>query len=196
MNTRELIDKIQRAKIDIETALEENGGELTADVMAQYDTLEDMKAILAGEGIDDLGRWLKSVQDDVAARKAEADAAARRLKNAKAYEDHVKGIIGEAMDLLDLDTNKNGEKVAKGSFYGFKRTTSCKSSVRQELLEGDWLEIAQVGARMNGLPDWVDVQIKTTTTELQNAGDVALDYLEETKTPALSFTKPKANKEA
>ncbi len=193
MNTRELIDQIARAKWELETALEDNGGELTPELLEASDTLDEMKALLAGEGIDDLGRWLKSVQDEVAARKAEADAAARRLKNAKAYEDHVKGIIGQAMDLLDLDTNKNGEKVAKGSFYGFKRTTSCKSSVRQELLEGDWLEVAQVGARMNGLPDWVDVQIKTTTTELREAGDTALDYLEETRTPALSFTKPKAN---
>ena len=196
MNTRELIDQIARAKWELETALEENGGELTPELLEASDTLDEMKALLAGEGIDDLGRWLKSVQDEVAARKAEADAAARRLKNAKAYEDHVKGIIGQAMDLLDLDTNKNGEKVAKGSFYGFKRTTSNKSSVKQDDLDAHYLEIAQVGARMNGLPDYINVVLKTTTTELREAGGNALDFLEETSTPAISFTKPRASKEA
>jgi len=196
MKAKELIEKIQRAKFDLEVALEENGGELTPELLAQYDTLEDMKALLAEEGVDDLGRWLKSVQDEGAALKAEADAAARRVKNNKSYEDYVKFLIGEALDALELPTNKNGEKVIKGQFYGFKRTTSNKSSVKQDDLDAHYLEIAQVGARMNGLPDYINVVLKTTTTELREAGGNALDFLEETSTPAISFTKPRASKEA
>ena len=197
MNTKEIIDSITRKKWELENALEENGGELTPELLEQYETLEDMKSLLAGEGIDDLGRWLKSIQDEKAVRKAEADAAARKVKNLASYEDYVKGLIGRAMDVLDLPANDKGEKVAKGSFYGFKRTTSNKSSVNTEALDEHYLEVAQVGARMNGLPDWVDVQIKTTTTALREAGDEnALDFLEETSTPSLTFTKPRANKEA
>ena len=193
MNTKEMIAEISRVKWQLETALEENGGELTEELLAQADTLEELKALLAGEGIDDLGRWLKSVQDEIAARKAEADAAARKLKSLKGYEDYVKGLIGQAMDVLDLPVNKNGEKVAKGSFYGFKRTTSTKSSVDQEKLDAHYLEIATVGARMNGIPDWVDVKICTTTTELRQHGEDALDFLVENTAPAISFSKPRAN---
>lgn len=194
MNTRELIDKIQRAKFDIEMALEENGGELTADVMAQYDTLEDMKAILAGEGIDDLGRWLKAVQDEGAALKAEADAAARRVKNNKRYEEYVKDVIGRAMDVLELPTNAAGDKVAKGQFYGFKRCTSTKSAVNSEALDNAYLPLINTGL-CHVLPSWLHVELKTTTTELRQAGGDALAFLDENTAPALTFTKPRAAKE-
>ena len=199
MNIKETIAEISRTKWSIENALEENGGELTPELLAQYDTLEEMKALLAGEGIDELGRWLKSVQDEIAARKAEADAAARRVKNLKGYEDYVKGLIGQAMDLLDLPTNKAGEKVAKGSFYGFKRTTSHKTAVDMDAINAEYLDMATDAARDAGLPAWCDVELKARSTEMReyfeaNGGD-AIRYLEETDTPALSFTKPRANKE-
>ena len=151
-----------------------------------------MKAILAGEGIDDLGRWLKSVQDELAARKAEADAAARKVKNLKSYEDYVKGLIGSAMDALELPTNKNGEKVAKGSFYGFKRTTSTRSAVNQEAIDGLFLDAAERAILNAGLPTYVHIQLKTTTKELREAD--ALELLLEDTTPAVSFTKPRTSK--
>ena len=193
MNTRELIEKIQHARFELDAALEENGGELTPELLAQYDTLEDMKALLAGEGIDDLGRWLKSVQDEGAALKAEADAAARRVKNNNGYEDYVKGLIGQAMDLLDLPTNDKGEKVAKGQFYGFKRTTSTHSSVNADALDMAFLEAAEHAVRLAGIPTWVGIKLTTTTKELRAAGGDAMAYLDEGTAPALSFTKPRAN---
>jgi hypothetical protein len=49
---------------------------------------------------------------------------------------------------------------------------------------------------MNGLPDWVDVQIKATATDIKEAGGDALEYLEVTSSPSVSFTKPRASKEA
>lgn len=195
MNIKETIAEIARAKWTLETALEDNGGELTPELLEASDTLEEMKSLLAGEGIDELGRWMKSVQDEIAARKAEADAAARRVKNLKGYEDYVKGLIGQAMDLLDLPTNKAGEKVAKGSFYGFKRTTSTKSSVDQESLEEYYLpEIVDVLSHA-GIPSFIHIQLKATATELREYGGEAMDFLKETDTPALSFTKPRAAKE-
>lgn len=188
MNVKELIATLSRTKWELETELEENGGELTDELLAKADTLEEMKSLLAGEGIDELGRWLKSVQDELAARKAEADAAARRVKNLKGYEDYVKHLIGEALDAT-------GQESAKGSFYGFKRTTSNRAAVNQESLNEHYLEIAQAGARMNGLPDYIDVVLKATATDLREAGGNALDFLEETSEPAIRFTKPRASKE-
>lgn len=189
MNTKELIAKISLGKWQLESALEENGGELTEELLQASDDLEELKELLAGEGIDDLGRWLKSVQDEIAARKAEADKAARMVKNLKGYEDYIKSLIGQAMDLLDLPTNKNGEKVAKGTFYGFKRTTSNKSSVNQDYLEDMFLEKAETAIRHALIPEYVHVVLKTTTTELREAG--ALGFIEETSAPAISFSKPR-----
>lgn len=194
MNTKQLIENIQHARFELEMALEENGGELTPELLEQYNSLEDMKALLAGEGIDDLGRWLKSVQDEAATLKAEADAAARRVKNNKGYEDYIKGLIGQAMDLLELPTNDKGEKVAKGHFYGFKRTTSTKSSVDQETLDSMYLAKAELAMQRALIPDYIHVKLTATTMELRKAGGDALAFLEENTTPALSFSKPRASK--
>ena len=185
MNTKELIANINRTKYELETALEENGGELTEELLAKADALEDMKALLAGEGIDDLGRWLKAVQDETAALKAEADAAARRLKNHKSYEEYIKFLIGQALDAI-------GTEKAKGNYYGFTRTTSTKSSVDTEELEAAYLPTITAGLG-DLLPGWLHIQLKTTTTELREAGGDALAFLEEYTTPALRFNKPRVN---
>lgn len=197
MNAQEIkatLAEINRKKYELEAALEENGGELTPELLESLEILEDLKALLAGDGVDDLGRWLKSVQDEIATMKAEADAAARKVKALKGQEDYVKFLIGQAMDALDLPTNKNGEKVIKGQFYGFKRTTSNTSNIDTEALDKAYLPVVEkaVGKK---LPGWLHIQLKTTATELKDAGGDALAFLETTEAPAIGFTKPRASKE-
>lgn len=187
MNIKETLANINRAKYELEAALEENGGELTEELLDQYNALEDMKALLAGEGVDELGRWLKSVQDETAALKAEADAAARRVKNNKSYEDYVKFLIGQALDAI-------GEEKVKGQYYGFTRKTSTTSKVNQEALEAKYQAAAEAAARHALIPEYVHIVLKATTTELREAE--ALEFVDETSTPSLGFTKPRANKEA
>lgn len=178
------IANIARTKWELENALEENGGELTDELLGQLDILEDLKALLT-EGVDDLGRWLKSVQDEGAALKAEADAAARKVKANKGYEDYVKGLIGQAMDALEQDK-------VKGSFYGFTRTTSTKSAVDTDGIEDIFMpQVQQILA--GALPSWLHIKLTTTTTELREAGEDAMAFLEETTAPAIRFTKPRAN---
>ena len=199
MNIKETIANISRMKWELETALEENGGELTEGLLDQYNALEDMKALLAGEGVDELGRWLKSVQDETAALKAEADAAARRVKNNKSYEDYVKFLIGQALDAI-------GQEKVKGQYYGFSRKTSTKSKLNTEALDEAFLEHITEAARNAGLPGYVDVALVTNVTRIKEYAEANKGYLEEdenplvfveeTSTPAISFTKPRANKEA
>ena len=188
MNIKETLANINRAKYELENAVEENGGELTPELLEQYNALEDMKSLLADEGVDELGRWLKSVQDELAARKAEADAAARKVKNLKGYEDYVKWLIGQALDAI-------GQEKVKGSFYGFARKTSTTNKVNTEALDAEYLEAATEAARNAGLPSFVDVALVTNTTRIKEAGEYAAAFLETTSTPSLGFTKPRANKD-
>jgi hypothetical protein len=181
------IANISRTKWELEEALEENGGELTDELLEKCEVLEDLKALLSGEGTDELGRMLKSVQDEIQARKAEADAAARKVKNLKGYEDYLKFLIGQALEAI-------GEDKVKGQFYGFARKTSVTNKVDQEGLDDIFLP--QIAEILGGaFPEWLHIQVKTTTTELKNAGGDALSFLETTETPAISFTKPRANSE-
>lgn len=194
MKVTELIQKISRLKWEMELALEENGGELTPEILAMSESLEEMKELLSGEGIDDLGRWLKGVQDEIASRKAEADAAARKVKNLKGYEDYVKHLIGQAMDALELEVNAKGEKVAKGSFYSFKRTTSATGSVKSDELD-KYAPAVEDLAHAAGVPSFIHIKLTATVKELREAGEDGALFLEETTSPSISFTKPRANKE-
>jgi len=191
MNAQEIkatLAEINRKKYELEAALEENGGELTPELLQSLEILEDLKALLAGDGVDDLGRWLKSVQDEIAARKAEADAAARKVKALKGQEDYVKFLIGQALDAI-------GAEKVKGQYYGFTRKTSTTNKVAQEELEAAY-NPAILAALGDLLPGWLHIQLKTTATELKDAGGDALAFLETTEAPAIGFTKPRASKEA
>lgn len=193
MNTQDIkaiIADITRRKWMMEEALEENGGELTPELLDASSDIEDLKAALREDGVDDLGRMLKTVQDEIAARKAEADAAARKVKNLKGYEDYLKTLIGEALDAI-------GKEKVKGSFYGFTRTTSMKTSVLTEALDDAYLEAATEAARNAGLPPYVDVALVTNCTRIREyaqANDLeGAQFLWEDITPALRFTKPRSN---
>ena len=192
MNAQEIkatLAEINRKKYELEAALEENGGELTPELLESLEILEDLKALLAGDGVDDLGRWLKSVQDEIATMKAEADAAARKVKALKGQEDYVKFLIGQALDAI-------GAEKVKGQYYGFTRKTSTTNKVDQELLDDTFVpQIKEILAATN-FPGWLHIQLKTTATELKDAGGDALAFLETTEAPAIGFTKPRASKEA
>ena len=191
MNAQEIkatLAEINRKKYELEAALEENGGELTPELLESLEILEDLKALLAGDGVDDLGRWLKSVQDEIATMKAEADAAARKVKALKGQEDYVKVLIGQALDAI-------GAEKVKGQYYGFTRKTSTTNKVAQEELEAAY-NPAILAALGDLLPGWLHIQLKTTATELKDAGGDALAFLETTEAPAIGFTKPRASKEA
>ena len=197
----DIVAKIRRGQWELNEKLEENGGELTDELLEQFDFVEELKALLQGEGVDDLGRLLKNVQDDIAMRKAEADAAARRVKNLKRYEDFLKFTIGQVIDTLDAPVNDKGEKVLNGQFYGFKRGTSTKGSVNAETLDAAYLDAAKEAARNAGLPAFVDVALVTNVTRLREYGtangeDTVADFITEDTAPSLTFNKPRAAKEA
>ena len=191
MNAQEIkatLAEINRKRYELEAALEENGGELTPELLESLEILEDLKALLAGDGVDDLGRWLKSVQDEIATMKAEADAAARKVKALKGQEDYVKFLIGQALDAI-------GAEKVKGQYYGFTRKTSTTNKVDQELLDNTFVpQIKEILAATN-FHGWLHIQLKTTATELKDAGGDALAFLETYEAPAIGFTKPRASKD-
>ena len=56
MNAQEIkatLAEINRKKYELEAALEENGGELTPELLESLEILEELKALLAGDGVDD-----------------------------------------------------------------------------------------------------------------------------------------------
>lgn len=183
----EAVADLGRVTFDLETAFEENGGELNDDTYALQLTQEALQTLLKTDGIDSLGRWLKAKQDEIATAKAEKAAADRRIKALQNTEDFIKREILSVMNYTHTEE-------AKGSFYKFTIYESKKTSVNIAALEDEYLAKVRAAARAAGLPECIDIQLKTTTGNLEAAGDMER-FIDRETGDAIKFTKPRAAKE-
>ena len=94
---------LARLSYELEDKYIENEGEITEETEALEEQKAAISDLLSGEGIDTLGRWLKSKEDELKTYKAEKDAAARRMKSIDNTIDFVKSKITEVM-------NANGQR--------------------------------------------------------------------------------------
>ena len=124
--------------------MEETGGEFTPEAEELENVKNALADLLSGEGIDSLGRWLKSKEDEK----------------------------------------------AKGTFYTFSQFTSQKTSFDAEALDGKFLGIVTEAARKAGLPESVDVALKTTATRLAE-DETLYDLVSVETAETCKFTKPK-----
>ena len=192
MNTQEInaaIETLSRTSWDLEAAYIESEGEVTEDTQALEGTIEALKELLNTEGVDSLGRWLKAKQDEIAAAKAEKAAADARLKSLQKTEDYIKWKIAEVL-------RQTGTEKVKGTYYSFSQAVAVKSTVKTDALNDAYLNLVRVAAHAHGLPDWCDVTLKTTTTEIKDSGDPeAAAFMQIDETPSVRFTKPRAAKD-
>lgn len=185
----EVLARLSQATSNLEEMYAENEGEITEATEQAEEQISCLKELLNTEGVDLLGRWLKGKEDRKKALKAEKDYITRQM-----------AAIDEGIDFIKVKINQiltaTGQEKIKGDCgYSFKATTSVTTTINKEDLDKRYLEQATEGARHNGLPGWLDIQLKTTTTRMKEAGGNALLYLEETSKPTCTFTKPRANKE-
>lgn len=190
MNTQEIsaaLADMARTSIYLEQIYEENGGEITEETTALEDQAAAIRTLLTTEGIDSLGRWLKSKEDEKATYKAEKAAADRRIKSIDKTIDFIKREIGRIL-------RETGQERVKGTFYTFKQLDSQKTTFDAEALDAEYLDLVTEAARNAGLPACIDVALKTSASRLQEDERLAaLVNVEETKT--CSFTKPKKAEE-
>jgi chromosome segregation ATPase len=186
----QILANLDQAMVTLEETYVENEGEVTEETEQMEAQISGLKELLTGEGIDLLGGWLKAKEDRKKSLKAEKDYITRQMSAIDETIDFIKGKISQVLKATGQ------EKVKGDRGYSFAATTSTKTEVNKTAIDDCYMEIAQVGARANGLPDWIDIQLKTTATEIRNAGGDALCFLDETTTPSVRFTKPRASKEA
>ena len=175
-----------RLSEELEDQYIENEGELTPEAEAMEAEIAAIKHLLQNDGIDALGRWLKTKEDEVKMWKAEKAAADRKVKAANNTIDFIKAKITEVMAMTGMEK-------AKGNYYSFTKTVSEKSSVDTDEMERLYLDIATIAAHDAGLPAYIDVVLKTTTAALKEWG--ATDLLNTTTTDTVRFTKPRGAKE-
>ena len=179
---QDCLGALARLTAELEDQYIENEGEVTPEAEALEAEKEAVSFLLRNEGIDTLGRWLKSKEDEVKTWKAEKAAADRRMKSAQNTVDFIKAKITEIM-------MATGMEKAKGNYYSFSKTVSETNTVDTEELDRIWLDIATSAAHDAGLPAYVDVVLRTTTTMLKEWG--ATEFISTNTKDTVRFTKPR-----
>lgn len=184
---RSALDALTRKAYELEAIYTENGGEITPDTEALEEQRAALADLLAGEGVDTLGRWLKAKEDERAMYKAEKAAADRRIKSVDKTIDFIKEAVGDIL-------RATGREKVKGMFYTFAQFTGTKTGYDAQALDARYLDAARAAAHAAGLPESIDVALKTSTTRLLTSEDTAA-FVQTEYNPTSMFVKPRRDGE-
>lgn len=178
---------LNEATFLLEEEYEMNGGEVTDETEAQEEYIESLKALLEDEGIDSLGRWLKSKEDLIKTLKAERDSVTRQIKKTEDGIEYIKIQIYNVLSAL-------GKERVKGTFYSFAPAISRKTEVDKEILEDKYLAVVN-NALEQILPPWVSFKLSASVKAVPGDMEELPSEFRVVETPTCKFVKPIASKE-
>ena len=184
---QDALARVARLSYDLEDKYIENDGEVTEETQNMEAEIADLQDLLSGDGIDLLGRWLKSKEDELKTYKAEKEAAARRMKSVENTIDFVKGKITEVL-------KASGQQKVKGVFYSFAQAVSNTTKVDTDLLNERYLAVAEDAIRAAGVPSYVTMKLDAKVS-LVPEGEATPDIFTTTTKDTVRFTKPRGGKE-
>lgn len=190
MNNKDInaaLAALEEASFLLEEEYEMNGGEVTEETEAQEEYIESLKALLEDEGIDSLGRWLKSKEDLIKTLKAERDSVTRQIKKTEDGIEYIKTQIFNVLTAL-------GKDKVKGTFYSFAPSISRKTEVDKEILEEKYLGIVN-NALEQILPPWISFKLSASVKAIPGDMEELPSEFKVTETPTCKFVKPRAKKE-
>ena len=191
MNNKQINDAIfelDRIGWELDEAFAENGGEITDELSNALDQRANIRLLLENEGIDSLGRWLKSVEDRKAALKAEKDTIARRINACDDTLDYIKRQVRNVLDVLGMEK-------AKGVSYSFTALNSHKVEADKAALRELYQEKALEAIHAAGIPACVGVSL-TASAGAVPEGDELPSFFVVTDTQTVTFRKPAKPKTA
>lgn len=186
MTTKEAIAltrQLQEAAWRLEQQYIDNGGEATEETEALEEEKAALAALLTDEGIDALGRWLRSVEDAGAALKAEKEAIARQIDANKRTQERIKVLVGDVL-------RATGREKVKGTLYSFARYTSDTCKADTAAIKEIYGERVADLLRAGGIPAWVSVSLGGCASKVPE-GEPLPDVFTRTVTETSIFTKPR-----
>lgn len=168
----------------------ENGGEVTDQTLAMEENIERMKVLLTTDGVDSLGRWLKSKEDQMKTLKAEKESVTRQIKSCENTIDYIK-------EMVNMVLVATGQEKVKGTCYSFTATTSETTSVDKDTLNYMFLELVEKklrGGKTPVIPEDVTITLGASVKRLAEGAELPVYYQHSIK-PSVRFTKPRASKE-
>ena len=194
MDYKELQQALSQLE-EVMTNLEElyivNEGECTEESESMEVEVDTLKELLSGDGIDMLGRWLKSKEDRKKSLKAEKDYITRQMASIDKGIEYIKSMINKVMVATGL------EKVKGDRGYSFATTTSTKTDINKDVLKALYADKVEEAIRSAHIPAYVGVSLTASSTKATELGVVEGDediFVTMSK-PSVRFGKPKANTE-
>lgn len=184
---QDALARVARLSYDLEDKYIENDGEVTEETQNMEAEIADLQDLLSGDGIDLLGRWLKSKEDELKTYKAEKEAAARRMKSVENTIDFVKAKITEVLKATD-------QQKVKGVFYSFAQAVSNTTKVDTDILNQRYLAVAEDAIRAAGVPAYVTMKLDAKVSLVPEGEDIP-DIFTITTKDTVRFTKPRGGKE-
>lgn len=168
-----------------------NEGECTEESERMEVEVDTLKELLSGDGIDMLGRWLKSKEDKKKSLKAEKDYITRQMASIDKGIEYIKSMINKVMVATGV------EKVKGDRGYSFATTTSTKTDINKDVLKALYGDKIEEAIRSAHIPAYVGVTLTASSTKATELGVVEGDediFVTMSK-PSVRFGKPKANTE-
>ena len=194
MNYKELqqaLSQLEEVMNNLEELYILNEGECTEESERMEVEVDTLKELLSGDGIDMLGRWLKSKEDRKKSLKAEKDYITRQMASIDKGIEYIKSMINKVMVATGV------EKVKGNRGYSFATTTSTKTDINKDVLKALYAEKVEEAIRSAHIPAYVGVTLTASSTKATELGVVEGDediFVTMSK-PSVRFGKPKANTE-
>lgn len=162
----EILRRLQEEKWRLQQELEENEGEVTESVLTREQAIKDIKAlILSPEGVDSLGRLIRSNKDDIETFKGEKKAVETKIKKTEGYNDWLLELVDEC--LKECECDKASGKLG----YSFTQHTSVTTEVDKKMLKDMFYERAMEAIRATDIPQDVTITLSASVSLLPEGAD-------------------------
>ena len=188
---QQALSQLEEVMNNLEELYIVNEGECTEESERMEVEVDTLKELLSGDGIDMLGRWLKSKEDRKKSLKAEKDYITRQITSIDKGIEYIKSMINKVMVATGL------EKVKGDRGYSFATTTSTKTDINKDVLKALYADKVEEAIRSAHIPAYVGVTLTASSTKANELGVVEGDediFVTMSK-PSVRFGKPKANTE-
>lgn len=184
---KEAMRMLAQTSYQLEDIYNGNGGEVTEETELMEQQREALAYVLAHDGADTLGRWLKSLEDKKATIIDERKAIAAQEKGVDRSIDFVKSQISEIMRLTGTDK-------VKGQLYSFAAYKSVKTAVDAELVDAMYMETAKRVLRDAGIPEYITLKLSASIKAVPEGADLP-EVFTRTEQDTVRFNKPRSSRE-
>lgn len=162
----ETLRRLQEEKWRLQQELEENEGEVTESVLTREQAIKDIKSlILSPEGVDSLGRLIRSNKDDIETFKGEKKAVETKIKKTEGYNDWLLELVDEC--LKECECDKASGKLG----YSFTQHTSVTTEVDKKMLKDMFYEKALEAIRATDIPQDVTITLSASVSLLPEGSE-------------------------